>query len=128
MIEIKFIYTCVRHNGHTFSSSPFTLEDIEDGHVTAWYQLNSVSGEVYKRMYTGLKDKKGVEIYGDDIIHSLYSDGSDCRHIVKWVDSDARFKIFDLKRGYDCGGISQDWIHENEKEVIGNTRQNPELL
>jgi len=126
MRELKF-----RTFGITGMNKTFTLQEI-----STFIQPNDGSHLIERTwqdniifmQYTGLKDKNRVEIYDSDIIQSLYSDGSPCRHIVKWVDSEARFMIFDLKTDRECGSISNGWIHVNNKEVIGNIHQNPELL
>jgi uncharacterized phage protein (TIGR01671 family) len=68
--------------------------------------------------FTGLKDKSGKEIYDRDLIRSFFSNGEPCIHEVRYVESEGRFMVFQDE--YDCGGISQKWIDDHEKEVIGN--------
>lgn len=82
--------------------------------------LNSIG--FYKNwkimQFTGLKDKKGKEIYEGDLVQGKY------RHEpqeVFWVDDHACFSIGDVctKRPGDASGY---W------EIVGNIYENPELL
>ena len=80
--------------------------------------------------FTGLLDNNGKEIYEGDIIQSFDSNGKPIRHIVEYERTEAKFVVILAERPkYDFGGdISQRWIKEFEKEVIGNIYDNPELL
>ena len=69
--------------------------------------------------YTGLKDKKGVEIYEGDIL--LFDDGE--KSIVEYgaiEDYYIGFLPFDGNFEYD--------VHAHQCRVIGNIYENPELL
>lgn len=86
---------------------------------------------------TGLKDAKGKDIYERDIIHSDYSDGRPCRHIIKYDTVVAAFVAENLdgldeylkSKGIPSqGGICREWLTDFGKIVIGNEAENPELL
>ncbi len=69
--------------------------------------------------YTGLNDKKGIEIYEGDII-----EWCDSRWQIVWEASDASFFAESL---YGCGYESgQEW--GNDCMVVGNIYEKPELL
>jgi hypothetical protein len=70
-------------------------------------------------MWTGLKDKEGVEIYGNDAV----SNPNDSRpyYIIEWNDKQAAFMLGGslLLRSF-C--MDEFWL------VTGNTTDNPDLL
>lgn len=77
--------------------------------------------------HTGWVDVNGKEIYEGDIIESKRPDGLPLRHIVVYAQDVASF-IVQLAGTYDCLSISQGWIFEYLKVVVGNIHDNPELL
>ena len=81
--------------------------------------------------FTGLYDKNGTKIYEGDIIES----GKGIRHLVRFCPEQGRFDCTltryvgdqDFDRTERCE-LSQRWIDEFGKTVIGNIHDNPELL
>lgn len=68
---------------------------------------------------TGLKDKNGTEIYEGDIVKNIYDE----IYVVKWLDAG-----FYLEEKYD-GGFDYSELHFGDnKEIVGNIYENPELL
>lgn len=68
---------------------------------------------------TGLKDINGTEIYEGDIVENEYDE----IYVVKWFDAG-----FHLEEKYN-GGFDYFELHFGDnKEVIGNIYENPELL
>lgn len=75
--------------------------------------------------FTGLHDKNGKEIYEGDIIES----DRKIIHEIYYQEIDARFMAAcDGNRKFLSGGVTQNWIDEFDKVVIGNIHDNPKLL
>lgn len=97
----------------------FSDEGVEvTDHTTFSHSCTSM--ESFELMQsTGLKDKNGTEIYEGDIVKNIYDE----IYVVKWFDAG-----FHLEEKYN-GGFDYHELHfEDNKKVIGNIYENPELL
>lgn len=97
---------------------------------TAEHLIINAKGEsvevVHLCWWTGLKDKRGAEVYEDDII----ADDHGNKHVIKYDEKQARFIAVNISSGlpWDSCSITKQWIEECGKEVIGNIHDNPELI
>lgn len=73
--------------------------------------------EVVICQYTGLKDRKGKEIYEGDVIAGM--------GFIEWIPKDARF-------GFNISGEMKEVefyeLTSKDISIIGNIYENPELL
>ena len=77
--------------------------------------------------YTGLKDKKGKEIYeGDIILNPTATEPEDKGWLVFWKDYRWMIRMNDSQYQYEFD-FNADF-DTSKFEVIGNIYQNPELL
>ena len=71
--------------------------------------------------YTGMKDANGKDLYEGDIISCFCG----VMHHVKYEGAAFRCYLKGERYGF-C--ISQEWLTELEKVIIGNIYDNPELV
>lgn len=129
MREIKF-------RGKRINNSKWLYGDLMHDTVGGCYVFPIDCAALYKEnevfpnsvgQYTGLRDKNGKEIYEGDIIRSFDSNGDTILHCIVWEE--ARFVALYKGRNFSSKCfLKQDWLDEFDKEVIGNTHDNPELL
>lgn len=85
-------------------------------------------GSSARDQYTGLKDKKGVEIYEGDIVRLADDWGNENVHQVEYC-AEHDYPAFDVKPNVDAeaNGLSH-FMATGEIEVIGNIYENVDFL
>lgn len=94
----------------------------------AWYISNkagvATAFEIVPQtfgQYTGLKDRKGTDIFEGDIVNIIRAEENGK---VEWRENDAAFEVVG-----DCLEASfLENLYGRDVEVIGNIYDNPELL
>jgi uncharacterized phage protein (TIGR01671 family) len=138
MKKIKFEYIF-----DTGKKTVITLDQIQSG-ILADYYCNGYGKVIHRRIFTGLTDKNGKDIYEGDIVlmHQFLFDGHECENELKGVIEYSGLGLMISK--IECmpyskytgqnDGEGKDYIvnfyglHEESFEVIGNIHENPELL
>ncbi len=120
MREIKFKY--IFSDGKEFKSTVLSLAAIENGALKSFINNIPSSFElVAVCQFTGLKDKKGVEIYEGDILNH-HKQGN---RVVEYSNSDMSWGGYMLVSVNGMRGSCND---TKIYKVIGNIYENKELL
>lgn len=103
----------------------------DDGYSNPHYKEVRNVDEDTVGQYTGIKSFEGERIYEGDIIMSEDSKGESIYHVVFYDDKDASFKAAlngNKNASFGVCNITQQWVDEFEKVLVGNLFDNPEVL
>jgi len=117
-VKIQYVIKIPTRDEFEFNYCAFTLAEIEARTLT-----HDESLVIAKRVFTGLHDKNGVEIYDGDILRTRNTS----IFIVEWRSEFAGFYCTNHLAKNTVFQIGTAIYHESS-EVIGNIHQNPELM
>ena len=115
MRKIKFEYGFENMPTKNIHKEYYSLLDIENGKPLQDADENLEYRLKYRRQYTGLEDKNGVEIYEGDFIS--------CQNKIGQVKYEESMFVVDFER--TKGHL---FTISDKCEIIGNIYENPELL
>ena len=76
------------------------------------------------QQYTGLKDKRGIEIYEEDIV----KDKDGLLFVVGWGEDTAQFSTYPLDKDNDDHRERFNGEQSDDFEIIGNIYKNKDLI
>lgn len=75
-----------------------------------------------------LIDANNTDIFDGDIIRSFDSEGFEVLHLIEYGPQSARFVARYNSDANGFRGITQEWIQQFKKSVVGNKFEHAELL
>jgi len=91
--------------------------------LSGYCRTGAIKGTYILLQFTGLKDRKGNEIYDGDIVSFNYKGKKNIFAEIIWND----LGMWSLK-WVDDGYVNNFHLHPSRYTVVGNKYENPELL
>lgn len=113
-------------------------EDVTERHIISSDFLHDVDPDTIGQ-FTGMKDKKGVEIYDGDIIYVEFADKSCGYYLIGWNEEKLSLGVMDaysyqsISEGYDFAEFKNHVLLAFLRDALvfyvkGNIHDNPELM